>query len=215
MSTIINCYKEKKETFKRALDSIEDTEIIVSTVKGDPCVNWSEGCKVVESNRPGIFYQLNNALKHVTQGYFTYSSATDQMLPGKVKTEQAMLKDGKKICYSAFNVNGKARRFFDCDYKRHLQGSFVSDCAMIDMEMIEKYGPFREEFDTFAFWDFYLRVYEGEGDVFVYNDRPTWDYFITPDCRHQKILKDPVLRKERMLMKNKMLDVHRSLTNVE
>ena len=197
-TVIINSYNEKENLFKRALTSVlqaQPTQVIVSTVKGDRCIGWVEpGVEVVVSDKPGIFSQIEAAAKLVTGKYVCYCSSNDVMLNYKLKTESGILeKTGKKVCYSAFFVQHQGRqavrRFRDYDYKSHLKGSYVSDCAMIETEIFKKYLPFR--FGNQGYWDLFLRIYEGEGDVFTYNPHPTWIYDITGDSRHQRRKRSP------------------------
>jgi hypothetical protein len=44
--------------------------------------------------------------------------------------------------------------------------------------------PFKEEFGNFAYHDFWLRIAKGEGNIFAYNDSPTWMYRISDKSRH-------------------------------
>jgi hypothetical protein len=192
-TVIINSYMEKEALFKRALTAVlqaQPAQVIVSTVTGEPCIGWVEpGVEVVVSDSPGIFRQIEAAAKKINQKYVCYASSNDVMLAHKLKMESSLLeRTGKKVCYSAFyvkNGNGQAvRRFREYDYKEHLKGSYVSDCAMIDSGVFTRYLPFR--FGNQGYWDMFLRIYEGEGDVFIYNPHPTWIYEITGDSRHQK-----------------------------
>jgi hypothetical protein len=52
------------------------------------------------------------------------------------------------------------------------------------VSILKEYAPFKLKFKNFAFWDFWLRVYEKEGNVFVYNPVPTWYYNIKDDSMH-------------------------------
>ena len=69
VSVIINTINENPEKLKKAIDSYasQDTEIIISTVKGDPSLKY--GYKTVVSEK-GIYKQLNNAVKEITGDYF-------------------------------------------------------------------------------------------------------------------------------------------------
>jgi len=189
VTVIINTINENPESLKKAIASYacQETEIIISTVRGDPSLKW--GYKKVISER-GIYKQLNNAVKKITGEYFCYASGNDLAMPYKIKTEVDILKKtGKKVCYSAFfreeNNVRKTAGFHNYNFKKHLAGNFVSDCSMIETKLLRKYLPFNLRWENDAFYDFWLRIYKGEGNVFVYNPKPTWVYIIDKNSLHK------------------------------
>lgn len=189
VTIIINTINENPELLKKAIESyaLQDTEIIISTIQGDPSLKL--GYKTVISEK-GIYKQLNNAAKEITGKYFCYASGNDIAMPDKIKTEVHILEQtGKKVCYSAYyrveNNIKKTIFFYDYDFKKHLTNNFVSDCSMIETELLRKYLPFNERWDNDAFYDFWLRIYKGEGNIFVYNPKPTWIYIIDRYSLHK------------------------------
>ncbi len=194
VSVIINTINENSESLKKAVESYacQDTEIIISTIKGDSSIKL--GYKTVISEK-GIYKQLNNAIKEITGEYFCYASGNDIAMPDKIKTEVKILEQtDKKVCYSAFyrieNNVRKTNFFHDYDFKKHLAGNFVSDCSMIETNLLRKYLPFNERWENDAFYDLWLRIYKGEGNVFVYNSNPTWIYIIDKNSLHKTRQRD-------------------------
>lgn len=199
VTVIVNSYKEKKERFIKTLDSIlnnknVELQIILSTVKEDPCVDWVSNPKVdiFLNEEPGIFEQINNVVDRVKGDYVTYFSSNDFMFENKLKLESDLLRlSDKKVCYSSFykkNINNTSSiiELFEYDFNIHLQKNFVSDCAMIRSDIFFKYTPFNLLFGNHAFYDFWLKIHKNEGNVFLYNPKPTWEYIVTNDSNHVK-----------------------------
>jgi len=205
VTVIMNSYKEKENLFRRAIKSIpcnEIPQIILSTVTGDPCIGWAKDYEVdiVTVDKPGITVQLNNAYPHIRGDYVCYCSSNDMMFPNKLYLETQLLKEsGKKVCNSAFRVNDKRTQKLPLvyNYKQHLKGNFVSDCSMVEAKTFLKYMPFDERFYELQYYDLWLRIYEGEGDVFVYNPIPTWNYRVSSNSRSVKRKKSPEMQKTR------------------
>lgn len=222
-SVIINTYKENPEDLIAAIKSYQmqrnvDVEIIISTVVGDSSINIARSLgieKVCISKNPGIFPQLNNALKMIGTDWYCYASGNDKALPNKCFTEiNLCINSDKKICYSAYcktDENFKitaVRKYHDYDFGKHLTGNFVSDCSMIHRSVIAKYSPFLVELGNEAYYDFWLRVYEGEGNIFLYNPTPTWLYRISEKSQHIRIKSDPEIVKKRSQDRIIMLKSH-------
>lgn len=229
VTVIINSFNEKRETFDRTMKSIikaRPGQIILSTVQNDNCIAWvRHSTDIVINEKPGIFSQLNKAIPFVREKYVCYASSNDIMYPHKlILEEDILIKAGKKVCYSAFDVkrikNLKSRKhphiyrtrrsFFNYDYKRHLQENFISDCSLIESELLKRYTPFREEYNNSAFHDLWLRIYEGEGDVFMYNPKPTWKYIMTQNSQHIGVLKDKERREKKFNDRQNMLNNHKN-----
>lgn len=211
-SVIMNVCEEKEFDMARAIDSYlsQDVQLIVSTLENDKCIsfikrNYPQIELVITKKKDhpgrspqGSFTQLNNALPLIKTDWFCFASSNDTALFNKISLEiSACERTGKKICYSAFhttdeNMNNTGTRFFhDYDFQRHKRGNFVSDCALMHRSIVEKYLPFKLELNNYAYWDLWLRVYEGEGNVFVYNPIPTWNYRISENSMHIKRRSDP------------------------
>lgn len=226
MTTVImNTYNENPIYLKQAIESYKtqkDVQIIISTLEDDSNLKiYDNGYVDVvvfssKKNHPGkcpkgSFYQLNRALEFIKGDYVCFASSNDVSLPKKLSMEQEMCINGKKVCYSSYiktNANLKNRKlitFHDYDYKRHLQTNFVSDCTLIETELFLKYTPFDLELNNYAYWNLWLKIYQGEGNVFVYNPKPTWLYRQDEDSMHIKRRKDPTLVRKHKLDKAKML----------
>jgi glycosyltransferase involved in cell wall biosynthesis len=190
-TVIINTYNEDKNILQRAVQSYIDQchQLIISTVEGDPSIKYIKGvdwailpkAKHAGKSPFGSFQQINNALPLVTGDYFCWASGNDYAKPHKVLMEvDALIRTGAHVCYSSFIVDKpntkRIQAFHDYDYQKHLQNNFVSDCAMMSRYILEKYLPFHQQWNNMAFWDLWLRIYEGEGNVFTYNNIPTWTY---------------------------------------
>jgi hypothetical protein len=223
VTVIVNSYNESETLFRRSLNSIQnnkniDLQIILSTVKNDLCVEWAKdyNIDVVINEQPGIFQQINNTIKHIKGDYVTYSSSNDVMCDYKFKLESDILKrTNKMVCYSAynkFNINGekKVQAFPHYDFNTHLKGNYVSDCAMVKSETFFKYTPFIINFGNHAYYDFWLRIFSGEGNVFVYNPIPTWEYLITENSSHFKRSKNELKKQQNENLRKIMLDTHTS-----
>ena len=191
VSVVINTYKDRPEHLLAAVNSYMSqpgvaVQVIVSTVKGDSSLVVLErkGVTFCLSSEPGIYHQINRALGLVIGDWFCYASGNDMAVPGKLLDEVRCCEAAKAfVCYSAFfaaDVHLAKRNltsFYPYSYARHLKSNFVSDCAMMSTAMLDTYGPFEEKYGNAAYWDFWLRVAEGEGEsAFVYNPKPTWIY---------------------------------------
>lgn len=190
----MNTYNENEDHLIQAIESYvcQNVELIISTIEGDKNDSIFKRYPVKvnrfkKEDHPGksplgSFLQLNAALKLITGEWFCFASSNDVALENKINQEvQKCLSTGKKVCYSSFyytdselNIT-EEQRFRDYDYQRHKTINFVSDCALIHRSLF-KHLPFRTEYKNYAYWDFWLRVYEGEGNVFCYNPTPTWKY---------------------------------------
>lgn len=215
MTTIVmNTLNEHPDYLCQAIESyINQTSpvhIILSTVQGDRSVPFVRenfpAVQVLEypaKDHPakspvGSYLQINNALPHLRGDWYCFASSNDFAHPDKIRMEIACCLDNKKeVAYSAFNEvdeNGqylRTQKFGKYNHDRHLAGNFVSDCALVSRRLIDKYAPFRITMKNYAYWDLWLRIYKGEGDVFVYNPTPTWNYRQSSESMHIKRMKSP------------------------
>ena len=218
VTVLMNSYKEDKQIFIEAINSIYsnkkvDIQLILSTVVEDPCIKWVKKypLTLVVNKEAGIYTQLNAMIPHIKGDYVTYSSSNDIMYPNKLYEECNLLSvHNKKVCYSAFHVgtknNKKLNKFYDYDYKKHLKGNFVSDCAMVETTTFLKYMPFTLKYGNQAYYDLWLKIFENEGNVFYYNDSPTWLYIIRNTSQHIQRKKVPVKIKKNKELKILMLN---------
>ena len=200
----MNTYNDKPEQLRTAITGYQiqkiPCEIILSTIAGDSAIKIGEEMgikKIVINEKPGICGQLNKALEYAEGHWFCYASGNDYALPNKLIDEHSLLlRKKKKLCYSAFYRGNKdlkitgTNEFHPYNYRKHLMGNFMIDNAMTNMEILKKYLPFREDVGNYLFWDMWLRIYEGEGNVFIYNPKPNFIYRLDGTGRHFRKKKD-------------------------
>lgn len=225
ISIVMNTYKENPKFLIESVNSIlmqkdVDIELILSTVKGDSSLDVLKDFNNITyciSDNPGIYNQLNNALNYVSGDWFSYASSNDVYKFCKSKDELDICnKNNKGVCYSAYlktdknlNVIKKKKLTPKYKYKTHLTKNFVSDVSLVHVGLLNKYGPFNEDFGNYAFWDFWLRIAEGEGeDVFIYNNKPEWFYRITDNSRHVRRKKNKAWQKRDTKNRKNMLSFH-------
>lgn len=228
VTVIMNTVNEQPEVLKKAIDSYLNQEqvtvqLILSTVEGDPCIGQYEGVtysilpKSQHSGKSprGAYEQINHALKLFEGDWLCYASGNDYAEHHKLRMEiDACMKSGKEVCYSSiWSVSGdtKVQKKFPTEYhfNEHLKGNFVTDCSLISRRLVEKYLPYRLELNNYAHWDSWLRMYEGEGNVFVYNPIPTWFYVQNPNDMHNQRKRSPELQAIADRDKEIMLNLHR------
>ena len=212
VSIIINSYKENKNNIISSIKNIRNqnvnTQIIFSTAKGDSSIDIVKDLDIddlVISDKSGIFYQLNNALKKVKGEWLCYSSSNDIWDKNKLRTEiSKCIENDKLVCYSNFvniDENNKEigkRKFFSYDYNKHLKGNYVSDLSVFNYTKLKKYLPFNIKYNNYAYYDLWLRIAEGEGNVFVHNDNYTWKYVQSKNSRHiTKKMDNNILEEEK------------------
>ena len=227
-SIIINTYNGNQKHLVEAVSSClnqkrVEIDLIVSTLKNDPATKTLKGynLRFCINDRPGIYYQLNNALKMINSDWWSYISGNDTLLLNKTYQEISLcLKNNKKICYSAYNVVDndlnfkRINRFFDYSFAKHLEGNFVNDAAIVHKSVLDKYGPMTEEFDNLGYWDFWLRVGKEHPEYFIYNNNPVFNYRISKNSRHIKRKASPEWRKKELRERRKMLIRHGPLSGI-
>ena len=228
----MNSYRNDRAELEQAIRSYigqerVEMQLILVTVKGDEAVRVGEEMGVddlVVMDKPGIYQQLNEGLKRIRGDWYCYASGNDVALPFKCYQEIECLVGSretgvgspqKEVCYSAFwrtdkNLQDRVKmNFHNYTYKQHLHGNFVNDCAMMSRRLIDKYGPFREEWENGAHWDMWLRIFEGEGDVFVYNNSGTWLYRTSEDSQHVRRANNKEWKARNRMKINMMLETHK------
>lgn len=227
-TVIMNIREEQPEHFMAAVESYvnQRCDLIISTVEGDPCIDMLKGLKIVKLKNPperspiGAYLQLNNAIKHIENEWWCYASSNDIAYPNKIEQEiYTCMKAGKKICYSAIDtmneegVKNGTREMHDFDINRLLKHCYISDCSMINSSL-NKYLPFEVRHKNYAYWNFWLKVYENEGNVFAYNPIPTWCYRLSMNSMHIKRKRNPELMAAYERDKNLMLNEHKERIHV-
>jgi len=224
-TVIINTKKEKIKYLRAAIESYKnqiniDVQIIVSTIKDDPSIKIAEKyeCDVCINDNYGIYYQLNNAIKLVKNDWYCYASGNDIAMPTKLFDEiSTCIRMNKLICYSNFyrcdqNLNIiNLASFHKYDFTKHLQGNFINDCAIIHKNILQKYTPFKNEWGNHAYWDFWLRIFKGEGDIFCFNSKFEWKYRITTMSRHILRSRNEEKQKLNKELAQKLINYHKNL----
>lgn len=222
-SVVMNSYNESSEYFTQAVESYlnqqgVNVEIIVSTVVNDPCLKLCKKypVKTVISETPGIYHQLNAGMRETTGDWIVYASSNDVAVSTKLIIEiNQCIQSKKEVCYSSYykcdkdlNIIQDTVTFGEYNYEKHLKINYVSDCSLFSKRLKDKYLPFNEKYGNSGYHDLWLRIYKGEGVVFVYNPIPTWYYRIYKESRHilKKANKDLVVKEKKQ--KEKMLKSH-------
>jgi hypothetical protein len=208
VTVIMNTFNERIDWLKAsiAVVSPQVDMLIVSVCEGDTNYEWlmkhtPDNVVVVVlpySQQLGkcpqqSFRQINNAIAHVDTKYVSWTSSDDLMSASKYQDELDLLVGfDKKVCYSDYYMTDenlsvtKRISLGKYDHARHLKGNFVSDLSLMETALLTKYGLQGDKFRNYAFWDMWLRIYEGEGDVFINNAEPTWYYRQDPESTHIK-----------------------------
>lgn len=229
-TVIINTYKEKPEYLMQTINAFLNQvgvkmEIIISTVDNDPSImftvnnyNLYDNVKLCISPKPGIYSQLNNAMKQATEDWITVMSGNDVPVTDKVLTEiETCIKFKKKVCYSSIiicdeNLNVKGTgHFYEYDIEKHLVGNFVNDGAIFHKSLL-KYLPFQwKRWKNHSFYDFWLRVYEAEGNVFAYNPQGAFFYRQSTDSQHLKRKQDRKKYMANRKLREELQEHHRKI----
>lgn len=145
----------------------------------------------------GSFFQINEGLKAVTKPWIRWFSGNDILYPrATIKQVTMLMASGKLVSYGGYTfprMTGEpveSIKFHPYDRKLHQRGNFVNDVALWSADLL-RFTPFRwEELGNYAFWDFWLRIYEELGDVFHYTPEVFWYYRQHKGAMHRKRLKN-------------------------
>ena len=227
VSVIINTFNGNQKWLLDAVMSYINQEkvnvqLIVSTVKGDMALKTLSGISGVEfciNNKPGIYTQLNNAIKLVENEWFCYAAGDDIAIRTKVSEEINACKEyNKKICASGFfitdsNLNelNRVGTNMKYDISEHLSRNMVSDCSLFHSSLLQEFGPFDLECGNHGFWDFWLRIGKVSPEYFLLQKTPRWHYRQHSAAKHAKraknIKKMEKNERERKLMLSKHIDL--------
>ena len=215
ISVIMNCIDENPEYFRQAVESIlgqrgVSVHLILSTVEGDISIEWIKEYKgdIFVSAFPlkdhpgrspeGSFAQLNYALQFIKHNWLCFCSSNDVIFNNKFRDEIECCEfHGKLVCYSNLSITDKdlnvssTTAYGSFSRVRHLQGNFIPDQSTVNYTKLKKYYPFSVEWYNCGFWDLWLRVYEGEGDVFAYNPKSERYYRQLNNSMHIERNRDP------------------------
>ena len=101
--------------------------------------------------------------------------------------------------------------FYEYDYQKHLTANFVCDGSIMHRSIFDKYIPYQTKWYNYASWDFWLRVYEGEGNVFAYSPVPLLKYRQTKDSRHLRRDNNKKWKQKDIKERDLMLNYHKNL----
>jgi hypothetical protein len=85
----------------------------------------------------------------------------------------------------------------------------VSDCALISKRLVDKYLPFKLELNNYAYWNLWLEIYKGEGNVFTYNQEPTWNYIQRQTDMHNERKESKEKQEQAQRDRSRMLKLHK------
>lgn len=233
VSIIVPSLNEQEDIFKRCIESLLDQEgitphIILSTVEGDPSIKWGleyDNVEVIYMNRDdhpgrspdGSFQQIVNAIPYLRGEYMFYFSSNDICQKSKGINEINKLVDGKLVCYSSIlfcdeNLENVREKTYPEEYTvdRHLASNFIYDSSMVRTEIFKKYMPFSGWYNC-GYWDLWLRIYEGEGNVFAYNPEPTKMYIQHSNSMHLKREKSQADKERHLADREEMLSYHKQI----
>lgn len=156
--------------------------------------------KVAKERHPGrspqgSFYQINEGLKHVTKSWIRWFSGDDILYPRSTfKQVTALQETGNLVSFGGYTIDYEERpdlglesvKFFPYSRKIHQSTNFVGDVSLWSAELLE-FTPFDwEKWGNYAFWDFWLRIYQAKGNVFHYTDEVLWRYIKRASSTHIK-----------------------------
>lgn len=209
-TVIINTYQARQGWLLDAVASYQNqaeahADILISTVQGDPSLETLRGMENVRfsvSPVPGIYRQLNRAVALIQCPYFCYAADDDIALPHKLASEIDLLRShptARIVSSSYMKTDDRLSplRAYKCPERynmgQHFEGNFVSDCSMIQTELLGSYPKGLEShFDlaigNFAHWDFWLRVAQWaeylDEEYIIFNNDPTWLYRQHANAQH-------------------------------
>jgi len=219
----MNSFKERPSYLREAIESYlnqaaVDVQLILSMVEGDDNIKIAEeyGVDLVLNDAGNIYEQLNAALPVMTGDFFCYAASNDVAEPFKLSMESdTLLAFDADVCYADFktiNADGQVvgrRSFYDYDYQKHLNGNFVSDCAMVRMSKARECLPFKLVWGNHAYWDFWIRMYD-KGAKFHHLAFATWRYRLTDDSQHIIRAKNPDKVRANSDLRAKMIKSHKN-----
>jgi len=204
ISILINSYESEKNDLLTAINGClnqinVNVTIIVITIEDDPTINIinelnNNKIKLViikKIDHPGkgpkgIYYQLNEGIKHIKTRFFSYFSSNDIIYPHKSINEITKIYNNDAVfCYSSFLIkyNNEVKQFTfplnKMNYNNLLTQNFINDCATVDLFKLDKNLLYFEykKFENHSYWNFWISIIKKYGEkCFVYNNNPEWEY---------------------------------------
>ena len=174
VSIIMIVYDQRKDWFMTALDSAykqtyENTEVIVSTIEGDPAAEWAKifpGVKVVTGTVPDAKGQLNTGIRFCTGDYVVVLASDDFYYPNAIKVmmDTAIEKDSVMVYSDLHHADQdlnivmiqEAPREFDYNKLEQLQ--FMCDSTLVKKSVLEEFGLYQTKWRKFAMWVMWLQI---------------------------------------------------------
>jgi hypothetical protein len=204
ISILINSYQPEEKDLLTAINGClnqigVNVSIIIITIEDDPTINIinqlnNSNIKLVTIKKidhpgkgpKGIYYQLNEGIKHIKTRFFSYFSSNDIIYPHKSINEITKIINNNAIfCFSSFLIkySSKITKFdYPTDkmnYNNLLTQNFINDCATIDLIKLPKemlYFDYKK-FENHSYWNLWLTIVKKYGvKSFVYNNNPEWEY---------------------------------------
>lgn len=204
ISILVNSYQPEKNDLLRSINGSlnqigVNVTIIIITIEDDPTINIinelnNNKIKLViikKIDHPGkgpkgIYYQLNEGIKHIKTRFFSYFSSNDIIYPHKSINEITKICNNDAVfCYSSFLIkyNNKVKKFSfpinKMNYTNLLNQNFINDCATIDLSKLDKKLLYFEykKFENHSYWNLWLTIIKKYGETsFIYNNNPEWEY---------------------------------------
>jgi hypothetical protein len=225
LAIIINSYRNNETYLKTAIHScLAQTgvciKLIVSTVEGDSAIDIAktidENIVIIKNPLPGIYEQLNNALPLAMDAdYFHYFSGNDFCLSTKAEDEIDIMNSvGKMVCYSNYRYAdeklniGRITDLPSYNYAKHMKGNFIPDWSIMKTSVLKQFSPFQVRHGNDAYYDFWLRVAEGLGNVFAFNTRSEVLYRQSNNSKHILRRKNPSEKARYARIRTNMLKEH-------
>lgn len=204
ISILINSYQPEREDLLTVINGClnqnnVNVTILIITIENDPTISIVDELKnskiqliiIKRIDHPGkgpkgIYYQLNEGIKHIKTRFFSYFSSNDIIYPNKSINEITKIHNNDAIfCFSSFFIkfNNKKKKFSypknKMNYNELLTQNFINDCATIDLYKLNKELLYFEynKFENHCYWNLWISIIKKYGDkCFVYNDNPEWEY---------------------------------------
>ena len=198
VTVIMPVYGEKSEYLVSAIDGYLrqrniKLQLVISTIEDDPCIEYIENnwaykikkglikfCISDKNSHPGygyhgFYYQIHQGFKFVRTRWCTVASGNNLVSDTKLYLEiQACLDSKKLISYSDESTGSFLSRSSNYSYNAHLTANFVPNCALVDSHIMISMMPFDMQYQKYAFWDLWLRIYQKYGNVFEHLPKNTF-----------------------------------------
>jgi len=204
ISILVNSYQPEKNDLLRSINGClnqigVNVTIIIITIEDDPTINIINELNnnkiilviIKKIDHPGkgpkgIYYQLNQGIKHIKTRFFSYFSSNDIIYPHKSINEITKICNNDAVfCYSSFLIKykNKVKKFSfpinKMNFANLLTQNFINDCATVDLYKLHKDLLYFEynKFENHSYWNFWLTIIKKYGEkCYIYNNNLEWEY---------------------------------------